>query len=466
MGQFGLGEVEGRDDSFDDVAEPRRFRNALSRSWLLVAAVVVPLTALVLLVSLLLPPTYRASATIVLSEEGVGDAGDSGLVGRELETLERLVTTRPILTTAAGRLGMTTDSLAEKVSASASAEANLVFVTGEDGTAAGAARIANAVAGAFIEQRAAAKRRSLAASRQTLESRIARLRGTGRQGLITSLREALRDIAVEEARGGQSVLLAEPARIPDGPDSPRVLQNTLFALFGFVFIGVLIALAREQIAPRVQDADHFSRLAGVPLLLEMPAPRSHSGRRDATGSGPFELIAGLSELDAEMLQSLLVTSPYREQAAEVIASGVARALASTGEKVALVGGRTGGVEPEGGSSEREHPGVVHMSEATGRALDSPAAYETLIEELADEDVRHLVVVGQPLLTSADGLLQASLADAVVVVGRPDRMSRDDAVRLGRQLRSATPNVVGLVSLGGKQVVPHRVARSSLESARL
>jgi capsular polysaccharide biosynthesis protein len=461
MRQFDLGELEGRGPAFDEVAEPGRFRTALSRSWPLVVAVVVPLTALVLLVSLLLPPTYRASATLVLGERGVGER-DSGLVGRELETFERLVTTRPVLTAAATRLRVSPDSLADKVTGSASAEANLVFVTGEDGEAAGAAGIANAVAAAFIEQRATAERRSLAASRQTLESRIAQLRGTGRQGLITSLREALREIAVEEARGGQSVVLAEPARTPESADSPRVLQNTLFALFGFLFIGVLIALAREQVAPRVQDGDHLSRLLDVPLLLEMPVPRSRAGRRDASGSGPFELIAGqLSELGADLPRSVLVTSARGEQAAEMIASRLADALASYGEKVALVSGRPLGDESGTGSNHGE-AGVVHMSDEAGVALDSPAALDALLEELADEDVRHLVVVGRPLLSSGDGLLQASLVDAVILVARPDRMSRDDAVRLGRQLRSSAAKVLGLVSLGGRQVVPH-LSRSSLES---
>ena len=80
-------------------------------------------------------------------------------------------------------------------------------------------------------------------------------------------------------------------------------------------------------------------------------------------------------------------------------------------------------------------------------------------------MRDLVLFGSTLLESGDGLLRASLADGVVLVCRPDRMSRDDAARLGRQLRAAQVNVLGIVSLGGKQVVPYRLP-ARLEAARV
>jgi capsular polysaccharide biosynthesis protein len=453
------GDFDGREHVFDEAVESRRVRATLRRSWPLVAAIVLPLTALVLVVSLVLPPTYRASATIVLSDRG-GENGDAGLVGRDLETLERLVTTQPVLTAAAQRLGVTPESLSDKVSASASAEANLVLVTAEDGDGAGAARTANSVAGTFLEQRAAAQRRALAASRSTLETRIARLRGTGRQGMIESLREALREIAVEEARGGQVFVLAEPARIPESPHSPRVLQNTMFALFGFVFIAVLIALAREQIAPRVQDATDLAGLVGAPLLLEMPAPRA--ARPAAFEPGAYELLAdAVSTLHADHVLTVLVASPRPDRARDTIAAGLARALAGNGETVALVkNARTG--DPEVDPAPAGH-GVVAVAHDGG--FSSATALDGFVETLAERDVRHAVIAGPALLAAGDGLLQASMADCVVLVCRPERTSRDDAVRLGRQLRAARVTVLGIVALGGKQIVPYR-SLTPREAARV
>jgi capsular polysaccharide biosynthesis protein len=413
-------------------------------------------------VSLLLSPTYRASATIVLSDRG-SDTGDSGLVGRELETLERLVTTQPVLTAAAQRLGVTADSLADKVSASASAQANFVQVTAEDDDAPGAARTANAVASTFLEQRAAARRSALAASRATLERRITRLRGTGRQGMIESLREALREIAVEEARGGRVFVLAEPARTPESPYSPRVLQNTLFALFGFVFIAVLIALAREQIAPRVQDAADLAGLVGAPLLLEMPVPRPGRPER-----GRYDLVAdALSELDA---RAVLVATPRADRAQDAIAAGLARALAGKGERVALVTtverSPTREDDPAVGDEQDElaegGPAVLELG--LDASFVSRSDLDGFIDRLAEHDMSHVVIIGSPLLAAGDGLLQASIVDCVVLVCRPERTSRDDAARLGRQLRAADVTVLGIVALGGKQVVPYRV--SPLDAARL
>jgi capsular polysaccharide biosynthesis protein len=466
MRQLSADDFEGREYAFGEDVEPRRFRASLRRSWPLVAVIVLPLTALVLVVSLLLPPTYRASATIVLSDRGA-DTGDSGLVGRELETLERLVTTQPVLTAAGQRLGVTADSLADKVSASASAEANFVQVTAEDDDAAGAAGIANAVASTFLEQRAAARRSSLAASRATLEARIIRLRGTGRQGMIESLREALREIAVEEARGGRVFVLAEPARTPESPYSPRVLQNTLFALFGFVFIAVLIALAREQIAPRVQDATDLARLVGAPLLLEMPVPRH--GRPAPSERGQYELVAdALAELNA---RAVLVTSPRADRAQEAIAAGLARALVGEGENVALVaaaGSSARGEHDPAATDEHVEPaegGPGVLALAHDGAFGSRAELDGFVESLEEHDVGHVVIVGSPLLAAGDGLLQASIVDCVVLVCRPARTSRDDAARLGRQLRAARVNVVGIVALGGKQVVPYRVS-APLDASRI
>ena len=50
----------------DQPVETGRYLDALRRSKLLIALIVLPLTAVVLLVSLLLPRTYQATAKIVL----------------------------------------------------------------------------------------------------------------------------------------------------------------------------------------------------------------------------------------------------------------------------------------------------------------------------------------------------------------------------------------------------------------
>jgi capsular polysaccharide biosynthesis protein len=481
------GEAGGLAAGSQETAEFRRYLEALRRSRLLIFAIVVPLTASVLAVSLLLPATYRASATIVLGGAGVSRAGGNpDLVRRELETVEQLVTTRTVLAAAATRLrDESVDTLEEKVSASAAGEANLVRVTAEDGDAAGAALIANAVADAFLAERATAERRALAAARRTLLERIDRLQGSpGSRDEIAALRDGLRGLATTEASLRAELTLAERARAPEDPDSPRILQNTLFALFGFAFIAVLAALARDQIAPRVRNARELSRLIGAPLLMEMPAPRPSSKlRREQPELAAYELLQETvrSLLPPGELRAVLVASPRHDAAAAQVAAGLAGALARAEERTVLVDGssdqtasrdprppvsdllrgqtaRTDGVDDLFARAEQRE-NLLAFSYDTDAALGSPSRIEALVEALAERDVGFLVLSGPPL-ASRDGLLLPHLLDGLLLLCRPQRVTRDDANRLRELLDASGANVLGILSMGARQVVPYEVARSA------
>src|SRR5207248_3332317 len=80
----------------------RKYASALRRSRLLIAAIVVTLTGLVLALSLILPKTYSAKATILLDESPEITA--SADAERRLATIQTLLTTRGVLATAARRL--------------------------------------------------------------------------------------------------------------------------------------------------------------------------------------------------------------------------------------------------------------------------------------------------------------------------------------------------------------------------
>ena len=101
----------------DQPVETGRYVDALRRSKLLIALIVLPLTAAVLLVSLLLAETYRASAKIVL--ESASDplqTRDVESAERRLATIDALLTTRETLRRAARRIpGETTATLATTI---------------------------------------------------------------------------------------------------------------------------------------------------------------------------------------------------------------------------------------------------------------------------------------------------------------------------------------------------------------
>jgi uncharacterized protein involved in exopolysaccharide biosynthesis len=104
----------------------RRYVNALRGSWLLIAAIVIPVTAGVLALSLTSPKTYSSTATMLLDESPDTASADAA---RQLATIQTLLTTRNVLHEAARRLpGESAQTLAGKITAAVDPNANIVRI--------------------------------------------------------------------------------------------------------------------------------------------------------------------------------------------------------------------------------------------------------------------------------------------------------------------------------------------------
>ena len=96
-----------------------RYLSALRRGAWLVALIVVPLTASVLVLSLVLPKTYSATSSLVLEDQSGSVGSDAETSTQRLATIQRLLTSREVLEAAADKLaGETADTLEDKVTAS------------------------------------------------------------------------------------------------------------------------------------------------------------------------------------------------------------------------------------------------------------------------------------------------------------------------------------------------------------
>src|SRR5206468_47120 len=138
----------------DDPVDVGRYLDAFRRSRWLIAGIVVALTAAVLVISLLLPKTYRATSKLVLSQTPQAlSSSDAQSTQRDLATVRVLLTTRELLAAAAkkpGLVGETVNSLRGKVQASVDQDANIINIVATDDSARGAAAIANTVAATFL----------------------------------------------------------------------------------------------------------------------------------------------------------------------------------------------------------------------------------------------------------------------------------------------------------------------------
>jgi tyrosine-protein kinase len=463
--------------------EVSRHVAALRRSRLLIAVIVISMTAAVFVISSLLPKTYEATARIVMDDQpGVFQPGDVETVKRRLATVSTLLTTRQVLVRAARRSGdESAATLEDKVSTSVDQEANIVDIKGSDSDPVGAAGIANAVARSFLAMDAAAERQRVARARAQLRGALDLARSTAERRVI---REQLSELSIGAAAGSELVL-AEPARPPTEASSPRPIRNAVFAFFASVFLAVLAALALGQLAPRVTGGRELSLLTGAPILAAVPAGRYPRSERGLAEAAYQELQSSFAMQLPHEVKVVLVAGDMPGQATSAVAAALARTLAEDGSRTLVVSAdlrrprvheilgverspgvadvlqtlRGEGVEsveslleetivPAAAAAEQhldvlpggtaaEHPSQLLASEATAE----------LFAELERSDYRYVVVEGPPLLGAVDGSLVARYAHAVLAVCQLDRLTPASAVELGEFLERLETQVVGLVALG-------------------
>jgi capsular polysaccharide biosynthesis protein len=472
---------DGGDEQPMDVS---RYLSAIRRGSWLIALIVIPLTAIVLVLSLTLPKTYTASAKITVEDSGTVLAPtDNATATRQLATMRALLTSPDVLGRAARALpGETASSLKDRVSASVDPVASIITVQAKAGNPKASATIANKVAEAFLASRQAADAQRYASARRALELALQRAQQSqASPDQIQALRDRLSELDVTALSSGDALQLAQQALPPSSPSSPQPLQNTLIAFVAALFIAVLAALVRDLIAPRVQNARELSALTGLTPLVVLPARRSRR-RPDQTFEAYQALAAALRIQLSESQRVVLITSATSGEDRAAVAFGLGRALAHSDVPTLLV------------SADLRHSGMHRLVDApqapglsdvlramesgdgraaaellrgtgqgpsddlrvlpSGEPVQHPTAMlsgesvGTVLDQLSRSDHRYVLVEGPPLLGPIDGQLVARWVDAVVVVCRLDRLWPGDASELGEVLARIEAPGLGAVVIGG------------------
>ena len=478
----------------EEPIDVRRYVNALRRSRVLIAAIVIGLTGLVLLLSLMLPKTYTAQATILFDEApSVASTTDAE---RQLATIQKLLMTRDVLALSARRLKTSVASLQPKVQATVDPNANIVSISATASTPEAAAATANAVTAAFLARQRAVELASLQTAKTRLENAILKLAGTrGGKAEIALLRERLSELSVTAATAGNELQLADAARPPTKPTSPRPVRNAGFAFVAALFIAVLVALGRERIAPRVGERRDLERLSGVPIVTQIPnagrGADSVAAEREA-----FDTLAAVvaAQLPPQRQKVLLVSSPLADKGKARVTAGLSRALAQSGETALVIdadlrrpsleqlfgmerapglaeilaAARHGDadtaanmiVEPPASASSRRRTGILAVlgaGEAASPSLVSADALEVLFGELSESAFTFVVIHAPPLLEPEGCRAWAQHADALLVVSRLEKMAPNELVELREQLEQVDTTVLGHVVLGSAKDGRERLA---------
>ena len=475
----------------DEPVDVPRYLTALKRGWPLIALIIVLMTVTVLVLSLALPKTYEATARILMDDRaGAFEPTDVETVRRRLATVQTLLTTRDVLAQAAEELpDESVETLEDKVEASVDEDANIVDIVATDGDAEGAAEIANAVAQAFLTMQQTAEQDRLARARAQLQDAIDTLGASpGNAEAVQALQQRLSELSVSEASAGSELQLAQAARPPTEPDSPRPVRNTIFAFFAAVFLGVLAALAVDQLAPRLSGPRELSRLTGVPILAALP-PRRRRGRNAQAEEAYQALQASLLQLP-EARKVVLVTSASGIEERSEVTLRLANSLSRGGSRTLVISADLRkprveellGIGPAPGltdvlqalaergvdaGGELLRESVVKVSSdlhvlPSGTTASNPAqllagdSTAALFRDLERSDYRYVLVDGSPLLGVVDGPLLARQAEAMLIVCRIDRMTPTAASELGDVLERLQVPALGLIAIGVRGAVPYWV----------
>jgi capsular exopolysaccharide synthesis family protein len=356
--------------------------------WLIaVATLLVAGTSLA--VSRALPPTYAATATLLVQERG------SAVGGRQYEdvlsseklarTYGQMILTVPVLEQVIRSLELATtpEELSKRLSTRLVRDTQLIQITAEDRDPWQAQRLANTVAQAFMEQNRRLVVGSYASAKENLTRQIARLsgqietttmtveqlRGTMVSGAATpqdlvllqqlqselsqaqltysNLLKTLQEIELAEARAADGLRLIEPAVEPVRPARPNLLLNAIAGVLVGLLGGLGLALLLQYADDTLKVSEDVARALALPVLGVLGRFKAGADRtRDlvtlcAPRSAPAESYRTLrtnvqfSALDVPV-GSVVVTSPGSEEGKSTVAANLAVAMAQAGKRVLLV----------------------------------------------------------------------------------------------------------------------------------
>ncbi len=332
-----------------DSVDTRRYFAAIRRDLPLIAAIAAGLTVFAFALSLVLPKSYSAAALIGF-DLGQTSGLDAATQERNLATQQELVKGRVVMQMASERalrdykVTVSPDQLLDVTTASVLPGKNVLEIRTTSEEPQLATSYANAVADAYVA-------RSKATQRASYNGQIRNYESAARTAALPELRQQALDAAQqlrsEKAAAESRVDIARAATVPTGADSPNPIRNALLALFAGIFLGVLLALLRDQLRPRFNTPRDLGQFLSIPVIATIP----ELGRRFLVlgGSNPQAL-----RVEHEAYQSLsaavrlalppsqnhvfMLTSSMHAEGKTTVATRLARQLAASGHRTLLISG--------------------------------------------------------------------------------------------------------------------------------
>jgi Mrp family chromosome partitioning ATPase len=467
------------------------YLRAIRSHRLLVAVVTLVAIAASIAWTTLRPPSYQATANILLTPlaqedtqfQGLNAVREAGDPTRTSQTAATLIRSTAAATRTAAKLGgdWSPKKVLDATTVTPEGESNILAVTGKADDADEAARLANTFA-----RESLAARSDIIAKQATAE--VARLRAS--QDDLGDDTQAKADViqrinALEKVRvdGDPTLTLSQAATKPESPSGPPMpVIIILAALAGFT-LGSGAALLLELTERRIRNEDETVALYPLPVLARIPLLKS-SQLRGRQASGWHMLPAVREAFRTLMIQLgphpegrahvVMVTSASTGDGKTTSAVNLAAAAAASGDPVILLDfdlrkpdvGRTLGVQPgteltgllQPDTQLRDllspAPGLPALSVLTTTVAEGDVALvealsRRLPELIADaRDLCNYVVIDTaPIGEISDALRLVSDVDSIIVVTKPGNTNRANFEMMRDLLERTAYTPAGFLVIG-------------------
>lgn len=373
------------------------------RRWPTIVGTWLAVLAAAVAAGLMWPPTYQATTSLTVTPAAVNPlAGRSGVEEVRIHTEEATLSSRRVAVRAAATLQgvepgradpLLVQELLDRSETATPSQTDVIRVTASADDPREAQARANALAEAYLDDRAESVTAAAEESKERLDSLIKTLQKEDVEGY--SLNE------LRSQRAGLSMVSPTPGRIispavaPDGAVSAGLLAFTAGGLAGGLLLGLLAGALRERFDTRVRTADRLSQATSQPVAVLTS---------EADEDGALEVLRLLVEDSGSSVPApgaRIAVHAVGEARAETAVEALRTVLASWGGSLRIVDMETlmSGADPMQDSSE-------WIALATG---PSPTVLVSVVP--AQSSVSRLAALADRI----DGL--------VLVVGPKSRLAR-------------------------------------------
>jgi Mrp family chromosome partitioning ATPase len=327
------------------------------------------------------PKVYESSTQIYLGQSGV----QQQITGTQQESTERdlanqaeLVRSPPVAARVAKKPGIegNPDALLNSLQVVTDQNADVLTLVASWPNPEGAARVANAFAQAFLDQRIQASRADIDTALRAAQRAMTDLQHSRRTSGAERIELASRISELQTLRSlppGHAVQL-DQARPPASASEPRPTRNAIFAFVLALAFGILAAYAVNRIDRRIRQVDEVSQIYDVPLLGTIP--RAAESLSPGPPAIPISLLESFRALRTSLevagaaQGTLLITSGTQGEGKSTIVRNLGIAYREAGKQTVIVEADLRQPTGAGWLSTPEGPGLTDLLSGTATLDDA------------------------------------------------------------------------------------------------